>query len=175
MCTAQYPELPSSSGYHAMPFNDLWICPKCGTENADWNNQCPNCEYVKDQLSHATFTSHHTMHPEAFTDVWTCNECGANNLSWCNEQCPVCGSMRGNSFHQPQATDPSDLWICPECGAENGDWCDHCPLCSYVKNNAGTVQLGAGSAAPGSWICAYCGGANSAVHGNQCGQCGEVN
>jgi hypothetical protein len=142
------------------------------------------------QLPQSTSYQHsHAMPAEAFSDLWICSNCGAENHNWCTE-CPLCGHAKDNT---QAPNDYDDLWICPECGAENLDCYDHCPLCPYIRSTTGMMQAGEANdyngicamkadygvvmrgPAPGVWVCTYCGCSNSAVHGNQCGACGEVN
>jgi RNA polymerase subunit RPABC4/transcription elongation factor Spt4 len=81
-----------------------------------------------------------------------------------------------NSYGQPE-----DTWYCHECGTLNMDWYDTCPACGEGKRHTTTIQYyatsytpydGAGSPAPGSWICDNCGASNSDNTPDFCPICG---
>ena len=76
---------------------------------------------------------------------------------------------------------PEDTWYCRECGTLNMDWYDTCPACGEGKRYTTTIQYhatsytsydGAGSPAPGSWICDDCGASNSDNTPEFCPICG---
>lgn len=64
---------------------------------------------------------------------------------------------------------PNDTWYCSECGALNLDYVDVCPACGQGTRQTATQYYstshvtygGAGSPAPGVWVCENCGASNS--------------
>jgi hypothetical protein len=90
-------------------------------------------------------------YPQAPSDLWTCSECGAENHDWCNI-CGECGLCTG----------PSNSYSYPGSSVSHYNTPKYSVHASPDFNSFG----GAGSAAPGSWYCTECGGANSVLNDN---------
>jgi hypothetical protein len=98
------------------------------------------------------------------------------------------GHGHGNQHSEPinYPEEPNDMWHCYECGADNMNWTDLCPVCGKgTRSNSGgdgsmitftphhearpsspgfITYGGAGSAAPGAWVCHECGCANGSLN-----------
>ncbi|KAH7064316.1 hypothetical protein BKA63DRAFT_496666 [Paraphoma chrysanthemicola] len=92
-------------------------------------------------------------------------------------QSPNMSGQAGSYDTAPMDFD--DIWHCYECDTDNVNWIDQCPICgadrpaddhSSTPPPFATIS-GAGSTAPGTWVCEECGCPNSEVC-VACGDCG---
>ncbi|MCD8144041.1 MAG: zinc ribbon domain-containing protein [Oscillospiraceae bacterium] len=84
-----------------------WKCPSCGTQNAEEDEWCVECEAPRPKNNTPT--------------EWTCPNCG-RVLEWKRKFCNKCGPK----FRRPEVKGP---WKCPSCGTQNDaddDWCVEC-------------------------------------------------
>jgi rubrerythrin len=122
---------------------DIGCCRNPGEYFVD-NDSSPehqHSDHVDAQDLSTSGHGHHlhnnTVSGQDFDDIWTCSACGADNLEWCKEQCPVCGTMRGNSSgyipssdstsHGGAGSPAAGVWTCSKCSSPNAEF--HWPQC----------------------------------------------
>ncbi|KAF1957954.1 hypothetical protein CC80DRAFT_503492 [Byssothecium circinans] len=133
------------------------------------------------------------QYPVVPNDMWICCLCNQGNLiPLADQQCPVCGHWRDATCIEPgQQYSTAAIVFSDDHRSPHShghltyiDCHDTTPqpYCSPVPHHVVPKQYtfnrliatlgGAGSPAPGAWICTNCGSANCALTPDFCGACG---
>ncbi len=143
-----------------MEKKDVWLCPRCKTENSMNAVFCERCNEPKPKSA----------------EHWECPKCGEINNT-IHKFCTVCHTMRkganlskddGKDKNKNKTEQPQNYWFCSACGEKNENVNPYCIIC-------GTQRKGLNSAATPSpkkdWKCSVCGEMNDEFS-YTCKKCG---